>query len=444
MNATKATMSTATDPTKAPALRVAQLAWLAAAVFVVSAGYGALMPVLPGWLGSMMPGAGANEISRHVGFFSGVYAAGVLVGALLWGVISDRVGRGRILIVGLIGYVATLLLMLAPTLTGLVGLYALRSATGFFVAAVVPVVSALVAAHTPKDKRARRFAWLSAMSLLGFLFGPGLIQVANGVGFLVGMGPPTAATSAQTVIVLSAVLGAVMMLGLARALPARHTPAAAAPTGSAAGADGHTIALCWLSGMVTLALSGFEVGIVLQGQQHAGMSTQRIAMMFAECSLAMLFVNAALFFTGMLEKVSSRALIAAGLVLAAAGLTVMAWHTDEGWLDLGVSMTAAGTGLVLPVIAYLAAGVSHHKLGTTMGALAAASGLGQTIGSSISGWLFGVIAQLTFGLLILPLAVMLVFLVLRPAWWSGALQPLHDPGKVAIGNRKELPLQRKP
>ena len=64
-------------------LRPVQLAWLAAAVFVVSAGYGALMPLLPGWLASMMPAANASEIARHVGFLSGVYAAGVRVGAPL-------------------------------------------------------------------------------------------------------------------------------------------------------------------------------------------------------------------------------------------------------------------------------------------------------------------------------------------------------------------------
>lgn len=444
MNAAVTPTSAAIQSAQAPALRTAQLAWLAAAVFVVSAGYGALMPVLPGWLGSMMPGVGTNEISRHVGFFSGVYAAGVLVGALLWGVISDRLGRGRILIIGLIGYVGTLLLMLIPTLTGLWGLYALRGATGFFVAAVVPVVSALVAEHTPEEKRARRFAWLSAMSLLGFLFGPGLIQVADGVGFLAGLGPATAANSARTVIVLSAVLGALMMLGLARTLPELRAPEAIARKGSTTGAVGHTAALCWLSGMVTVVLAGFEVGIVLQGQQHADMSTRRVAMMFAECSLVMLFVNAALFFTGMLEKVSSRALIAIGLVLAAAGLAVMAWHGAEDWLYVGISLTSGGTGLVLPVIAYLAAGVSHQKLGTTMGALAAAAGLGQMLGSSLSGWLFGAIAQLSFGLLMLPLGVMLVFLIVRPGWWSGALQPSRDSGPPVVAGRNELLRQNKP
>ena len=77
--------------TETAALRPVQVAWLAGSVFIVSAGYGALLPVLPGWLASVMPGGSAAEVGRHVGFLSGVYAAGVLLGAPLWGVASDRV-----------------------------------------------------------------------------------------------------------------------------------------------------------------------------------------------------------------------------------------------------------------------------------------------------------------------------------------------------------------
>ena len=199
-------------------LRPVQLAWLAGSVFIVSAGYGALLPVLPGWLALMMPGASASEVGRHVGFLSGAYAAGVLLGAPLWGIVSDRVGRGRILLIGLVGYVASVLLLLIPAMAGLWGIYALRGTTGFFVAAVVPVVAALVAQHTPPDKRARRFAWLGAMSLLGFLFGPALSAVANEVVPWLTDRAVTSALSARVVLVLSALLGALMMVGLAASL----------------------------------------------------------------------------------------------------------------------------------------------------------------------------------------------------------------------------------
>lgn len=410
-----------------PSLQPVQLGWLASAVFVVSAGYGALMPLLPAWLSELTPGATEAEIARHVGFLSGMYAGGVLVGAPLWGVMSDRAGRGRILVFGLVGYVASLLLLLVPTLSSLWGMYVLRGATGFFVAAVVPVVAALVAEHTPRQQRARRFAWLSAMSLLGFLFGPGMGVVADGIGALLISGVVFPSLSARFVIVLSAVLGATMMAGLTVTLPTTQPANAAAQISPAASTEGRHLALWWLNGVVMLVLAGFELGILLQGQQHPGVSSREIGLMFAECSLVMLGVNALLFFTNMLERVQSRWLIGVGLLLAMAGLLVLARHRLDIWMYVGISLTAAGTGLVLPVIAYLGASVSRQMLSVTMGGLAAAASFGQTLGSSAGGWIFGAFARDSFAWLALPLAVMLVLLLMCPRWWSAtyALPSIH-------------------
>ena len=433
-------MTTRTFPDVMPAgpvaLRPAQLVWLAAAVFVVSAGYGALMPLLPGWLGPMMPGASGSEIARHVGFLSGVYAAGVLVGALLWGVVSDRVGHGRILIIGLIGYVISLLLLLVPGFQSVWAIYALRATTGFFVAAVIPVVSALVAEHTPGEQRARRFAWLGAMSLLGFLFGPAFNVVSAWIGSGFGDAVVSVAVSARVVLGLSALLGAVMMLGLARTLPPKRPSAVSARTAAETPAHSRTAALLWLNGTLMFVLAGFELSIVVQGQQEAGQSSRQAALMFAECSLVMLGVNALLFFTSLLEKIAARILIGAGLVLAIAGLAVLSQHRSELWMYLGVSFTSAGTGLVLPVIGYLAAGASVNKLGTTMGGLAAAAGLGQTLGSAAGGWLFGTFAQRSFAWLTVPLLVMLLLLLFRPLWWSDVTAKLARDATRQPGSRR--------
>ena len=402
-------------------LQPAQLVWLAGSVFIVSAGYGALLPVLPGWLAFMMPSASAGEVGRHVGLLSGVYAAGVLLGAPLWGMVSDRVGRGRVLLIGLVGYVASSLMLLMPTMAGgsvTASLYALRGTTGFFVAAVVPVVAALVAEHTPEDKRARRFAWLGAMSLLGFLFGPALSAVANEVGPWITDAATSPALSARVVLVLSALLGGVMMVGLAGSLPAALASGGLVEAAAASPLPSHPVALLWLSATVMFVLAGFELGIVLQGQQQAGLSSRQAAIMLAECSLVMLGVNALLFITSLLEKSSARLLIGAGLLLAVAGLSVLAVESSDAWMYLGVSLTSAGTGLVLPVIAYLAAASSRQRLGVVMGSLTAAAGLGQALGSAAGGWLFGALADRSYGLLALPLLAMLGLLLARPRWWS--------------------------
>ncbi len=209
-----------------------------------------------------------------------------------------------------------------------------------------------------------------------------------------------------------------MMLGLAVTLPASLAAHPGVQAGQVRSAQGHPAALLWLSGTVMFVLAGFELGIVLQGQQQGGQSSRQAAIMLAECSLVMLGVNAVLFVTSLLEKISARILMGAGLLLAIIGLAVLAADRSDAWMYLGVSLTSAGTGLVLPVIAYLAAGASPQKLGAVMGGLAAASGLGQTLGSAAGGWLFGALAHLSFGWLTLPLFLMAGLLLARPRWWS--------------------------
>lgn len=420
-------------PAAAPPLLKRQLTFLAAALFIVSLGYGALMPVLPAWLAQFPGSRDAADIAREVGFLSGSYAAGVLIGAPLWGYVSDRIGRRRILMIGMVGFVASLLLLLvAPSWGSLWVIYALRTAAGLCVAAVIPVVPAIVAEHTPEAQRARRFAWLGAASLGGFLFGP--VLYALGLALARWFGAGGAAASADLVILMSAVLGAAIMLGLAWTLPPRPASAVSADTVTTTDKAMNVVALFGLSGVAMFVLSGFEVGIVLQGQQHVGLTTQQISLMFAECSLAMLTVNALLFFTSLLEKVPSRVLVIVGMLVSLTGLAILAVHEETGWMYLGVSLTGAGIGLVLPVIAYLAAATSPRRLGAVMGGITAAAGLGQVLGSSAGGWLFGELAQTSYGWLSLPLIFTLVALWLRPKWGSSQLSVREHRPRGAAGN----------
>ena len=64
-----------------------------------------------------------------------------------------------------------------------------------------------------------------------------------------------------------------------------------------------------------------------------------------------------------------------------------------------------------------------------MGSLAAAAGLGQTLGASAAGWLFGALAAFGFIWLALPLVATLLLLVLWPSL-SGTLMK-HPRGRLA-------------
>ena len=89
-------------------------------------------------------------------------------------------------------------------------------------------------------------------------------------------------------------------------------------------------------------LAAFELGILLEGLRSLQVSSRAVALMFAECSIVMLAVNALLFFTPILNSKSADRLLGMGLFLALAGLVVLWVQPAHGWMYLGVSLTAAG------------------------------------------------------------------------------------------------------
>lgn len=72
--------------------------------------------------------------------------------------------------------------------------------------------------------------------------------------------------------------------------------------------------------------------------------------------------------------------IAAGSLIGLAGLALLAWHGTVEWMYVGVSVTSAGTGLVLPVLSFLAAGAAHRKLGGDDGRARGCFRLGTDLG----------------------------------------------------------------
>src|SRR5450756_1633375 len=86
------------------------LAVLMLSVFTVSMGYGIILPLLP-YLIERLLGAGADtaQVSRATGLLTGLYTLSLFLFAPVWGHLSDRYGRRRMLLIGLIGFSTTML-----------------------------------------------------------------------------------------------------------------------------------------------------------------------------------------------------------------------------------------------------------------------------------------------------------------------------------------------
>jgi MFS family permease len=132
-------------------------------VFIDLLGFGIVIPLLPIY----SKAHGASDLALGLLFAS--FSAMQLVFAPLWGRISDRMGRRRVLLIGLAGTSCSYLLFgLADSMTML---FVSRMLAGFF-GANVPIAQAYIADVTPPEERAKGMGIIGAAFGLGFTLGP--------------------------------------------------------------------------------------------------------------------------------------------------------------------------------------------------------------------------------------------------------------------------------
>jgi MFS transporter, DHA1 family, multidrug resistance protein len=371
---------------------------LLAAVFIVMLGYGILLPILPFLLGELLGDAGNVAISWHTGMLAGTYMFALFVFATAWGAISDRIGRRPVILAGLGGYL--LMQALFGLQQSLWAAYGVRAMAGLFAAAVLPVALAYVSDTVAENSRARRFAWISAASLLGLLFGP-----AFG-GWVYGTlaADPVLGASGNSAAMLpfyaSAILGVPVLVGAHLRL---HEPkrlsfhAGARPQSRGTPVNRALPVLLLLSLLVMFGLGSFEVGIALQGQQALGLGPARIAVMFVECSIVMIIAQV-LFFSSAtaVQRLKDHRVTATSFLVMAGGLLFLPGGKNFYFLLLPVGLIAAGSGILLPLLAHLTSLQAGSNPGATLGMQTAAASLGQALGSVAGGWLFGALAGASF------------------------------------------------
>lgn len=171
--------------------------------FSVATGYGIALPRLPAVLSALPDAGGEAWRAQHLGGVTAAFFGAALAAAPLWGHLSDRFGRRRILALGGLGFAVS---FVATELSlELWQLYLARGLDGAFSAAVAPAALAYLADRWPAgDARARRFAWLNASVLAGYLAGPLMGEAAARLGPLAPYAVPAATAAAG--VLLTAIL----------------------------------------------------------------------------------------------------------------------------------------------------------------------------------------------------------------------------------------------
>ncbi|HET9947356.1 MAG TPA: MFS transporter [Longimicrobiales bacterium] len=149
-------------------LRRPEVAWAAAAYFLVFLGMGVFMVYLPTWLERDL-GITADQIATMY-LLGGV--ANVVTGPQA-GRLSDRVGRRGIILLASAG-LAALMLLTVPLVTGLVAAYVVFVLAMVLIAMRVSPFSALLTALVRDERRGSLMSLTVALGQLGFALGGGL------------------------------------------------------------------------------------------------------------------------------------------------------------------------------------------------------------------------------------------------------------------------------
>ena len=166
-----------TSAAAAPRPRAAAVAFILVTIVLDVLAFGVIVPVLPKLIETFQHGDTARAAMTY-GLFATAWALMQFVFSPALGVLSDRYGRRRVLLISLTGLGLDYVLMaLAPNLAWL---FVGRVISGI-TAATYSTAAAYIADVTPPERRAASFGYVGAAWGAGFVFGPALGGLLGGV-----------------------------------------------------------------------------------------------------------------------------------------------------------------------------------------------------------------------------------------------------------------------
>ncbi len=352
-------------------------------VFIVSLGYGAGLPLIRPYLLRYLGAVPASTVAWHVGMLGGVYLFALFLFAPLWGRLSDRYGRVLVLLIGFAVFLAgSVGAAMAPSL-GFV--YAGRLLAGAGAAAIVPTSQAYIADLSSTIDRSRRFVLLGSASFVGFLAGPAFGTWLAGPVMGVAVGQMGGMLNWPALAV--ALAGVPLLLVAPWFLGPNHAVAPSLTVKDDASRRGFVHASMLLAMLASFAVGTFEVGFNLFGSEKLGLTTATMAAMFITCSLAMLAAQSMLLLSSVRSRIDQH-WVAAAFAGSALALAFTSWVPDARSLGLMIAVVATGAGMVGPVLSYELLERQSAAPGRLLAQQAAASNLGQALGSMGAGSLF--------------------------------------------------------
>jgi len=377
-------------------------------VFVDLVGFGIVIPLLPFF------GEHFGATPAEVGLLMATYSLAQFVMAPVFGRLSDRVGRKRVLVVSLAGASAAYVWL--GYADSLWMLFAARTLAGAMAGNISAAFAYVTDVTTPAN-RAKGMGLVGAAFGLGFIFGPAI------GGILAGADP--AAADYRTPSLVAAGLSAMAMI-LAAALlkeslsaeararqrslsrPSRRQQMRDAVTAPGVGL------LIAMSFLAVFVFAGMETTFAMWSRRTFGWGPEQNGYLFAFVGLLSAAIQGGLV-GRMARRFGETRLIAGGTLVLAAGMVAIPFCTSIPALIIAITGVAIGFSLVSPSLnSAISLRVGAEIQGGIMGVTRSATTLARVLGPAWAGaifWIWGkdwpyfVGALVMAGVLVLALQV---------------------------------------
>ncbi|MEZ4331148.1 MAG: MFS transporter [Myxococcota bacterium] len=362
-----------TDPDEARAgERRPSLAVLFSVIVVDLIGFGIVVPILPFWAERF----GADGTT--LGLLLASHAGMQLVGAPIWGRLSDRIGRRPVMLITIAGTAVALLLL--GFATSLYQLFLARLLSGLF-AANISVATAYLTDVTDEEDRTRWMGMIGASFAVGFTLGPPL------GGLLTRVGDSTPMTFAAGLAGLNFVWAWLRLREPAQRASAR-------PGDYTSRFDvlrqPDIARLCLVYFLFTLAVTQLETTFAFYMSHRFGFDELGVAMVM----LAMAIVMGGIQGGGMKRlaaKFQERRLVLSGLAGMTVAFAAVPLADSVAWLMLPLALAAIGRALAQPpMMSLVSLFADERSRGIVMGVFQSSASAARVVGPIAAGLLYDV------------------------------------------------------
>lgn len=330
-------------------------------------GFGIVVPILPFYAAKY--GATATVL----GFLLTSYSGMQFLFSSVWGKLSDRIGRRKVMILTTAGSAAALALL--GVADSLPMLFIGRLLGGAF-AANISVALAYVTDVTTEENRAKGMGMIGAAFGIGFLLGPALGGVLSHYGYHVPI------LTAAALSALNTVYASFRLQEPKR----HHHPEEVIKTSVLSHRP--ILHMCVLYFFFSIALNQLEAVFAFFMMDRFSFDAMHVAYILAMMALIMVAIQGGLIRTLTQKYGENLLLIAGGLILAISFVAIPTSPT-VALLLVPLAFSAVGRGISQPsLLSLVSKKAPAHMRGGVMGTFQASASLGRVVGPIIAGLLY--------------------------------------------------------